>query len=226
KKPELNASAARPKNTTLSRTALRCFPPVMAATLVERIPQLAHRQHDICHYFKVPHTMSPAEAWKALQEGNTRFVSGEALQPNQGLDRREEVSASQNPHTVLFGCSDSRLAAEIIFDQGLGDMFVVRTAGQVVDPTVLGSIEFAVELLEVPLIVVLVHSNCGAIGATENAWRTGELPDGFIRTVVDRIMPTIARVHVGRDNEEITDEMLRRAHVSATVQTLQSYSRV
>src|SRR5690625_6671855 len=80
--------------------------------------------------------MSPAEAWKALQEGNERFVQGKPLQPNQGADRREQVSAVQNPHAVLFGCSDSRLAAEIIFDQGLGDMFVVRTAGQVVDPTV------------------------------------------------------------------------------------------
>ena len=170
--------------------------------------------------------MSPADAWKALKEGNERFVKGKPLQPNQGADRREEVSTLQNPHAVLFGCSDSRLAAEIIFDQGLGDMFVVRTAGQVVDPTVLGSIEYAVDILEVPLIVVLVHSNCGAIGATEKAWRTGELPAGFIRTVVDRIMPTIARVHVNNELEDITDEMLRREHVSASVQTLQSYSRV
>lgn len=180
----------------------------------------------VCHYFAVPHSMSPADAWKALKEGNERFVSGQPLQPNQGAGRREEVSVVQNPHAVLFGCSDSRLAAEIIFDQGLGDMFVVRTAGQVVDPTVLGSIEYGVDILEVPLIVVLVHSNCGAIGATEKAWQTGELPAGFIRTVVDRIMPTIARVHVNHDLADITDEMLRREHVSATVQTLQSYSRV
>src|SRR5690625_3786875 len=99
--------------------------------------------------------MSPAAAWKALQEGNERFVQGTPIQPNQSADRREQVSAVQNPHAVLFGCSDSRLAAEIIFDQGLGDMFVVRTAGQVVDPTVLGSIEYAVDILEVPLNVVL-----------------------------------------------------------------------
>src|SRR5690625_2542024 len=73
--------------------------------------------------------MSPADAWKALQEGNERFVKGEPLQPNQGVGRREEVSVVQNPHAVLFGCSDSRLAAEIIFDQGLGENDLRREAG-------------------------------------------------------------------------------------------------
>src|SRR5690625_6237025 len=120
--------------------------------------------------------MSPADAWKALQEGNERFVKGEPLQPNQGIGRREEVSVVQNPHAVLFGCYDSRLAAEIIFDQGLGDMFVVRTAGQVVDPTELGTIEYAVDILEVPLIVVLMHSNCDANANTDYAWMTGTIP--------------------------------------------------
>src|SRR5699024_1385589 len=129
-------------------------------------------------------------------------------------------------HAVLFGCSDSRLAAEIIFDQGLGDMFVVRTAGQVVDPTVLGSIEYAVDSLEVPLIVVLVHSDCGAIAANQTAGRTGYRPAGFIRSVVDRIIPTNARVHVSNKLEDITDEILRLEHVTASVQPLQSYSRV
>lgn len=174
----------------------------------------------------VPHILSPAEAWSELRNGNERFVAGNQVHANQGFDRRTEISVAQHPHTVLFGCSDSRVAAEIVFDQGLGDMFVVRTAGHVVDPTVLGSIEYGVEILDVPLIVVLGHDTCGAIRAATHALETGELPSGFVRTVVDRIMPTVAQTYARNGHVEVTDEVLRREHVRATVQTLQSYSQV
>src|SRR4051794_9668802 len=100
---------------------------------------------------------NPVSAWKALREGNDRFVAGDAQHPSQGIDDRARLAHGQKPTAVVFGCSDSRVAAEIIFDQGLGDMFVVRTAGHVADSSVLGSIEYAVSLLEVPLIVVLGH---------------------------------------------------------------------
>ncbi len=93
---------------------------------------------------------NPISAWKALTEGNQRFVSDTPLHPSQGIDRRAELVNGQHPTAVLFGCGDSRVAAEIIFDQGLGDMFVVRTAGHVIDSSVLGSIEYAVEILNVP----------------------------------------------------------------------------
>jgi carbonic anhydrase len=92
---------------------------------------------------------------------------------------------------VLFGCSDSRLAAEIIFDRGLGDLFVVRTAGHVVGPEVLGSIEYGVAVLDAPLIAVLGHDSCGAIAATLDAVRSGASPDSFMRDVVERIMPSV-----------------------------------
>ena len=88
---------------------------------------------------------------------------------------------NQHPFAVIFGCSDSRLAAEIIFDLGLGDAFVVRTAGQVIDDAVLGSLEYSVSVLGVPLIVVLGHDSCGAVTATKAAVETGQMPAGFIR---------------------------------------------
>ena len=92
---------------------------------------------------------------------------------------------------MIFGCADSRLAAEIIFDLGLGDAFVVRTAGQVIDDAVLGSLEYSVSELDVPLIVVLGHDSCGAVTATKAAVETGQMPVGFIRSLVERITPSV-----------------------------------
>lgn len=138
-----------------------------------------------------PHPMTPASAWKILWQGNERFVDGTPLHPNQGIADRAALSDGQHPTAVLFGCGDSRVAAEIIFDQGLGDVFVVRTAGHVLDDAVLGSIEYAVEIVNVPLIVVLGHDGCGAVKATLDALDNGAVPDGFIRTVVERVAPSV-----------------------------------
>ena len=135
----------------------------------------------------------PNQAWKRLLEGNQRFVDDVPQHPNQDTARRESLSGSQTPFVTLFGCSDSRVAAEMIFDVGLGDMFVVRNAGQVVDPVTLGSLEYGVELLGTPLLVVLGHDSCGAVTAAHNAYDSGETPPGFISDVVSRILPTVAR---------------------------------
>jgi carbonic anhydrase len=135
--------------------------------------------------------LSPAQAWKRLQEGNARFVADAMEHPSQGTARRSEVAVEQHPHAVLFGCSDSRVAAEIIFDQGLGDLFVVRTAGHVLDTTVIGSIEYGVDILGTPLVVVLGHDHCGAVGAATQALLTGRMPTGFVRAVVDRVIPSL-----------------------------------
>jgi carbonic anhydrase len=134
---------------------------------------------------------SPADAYAALLEGNARFVHGERLHPNQDADRRSAVVPRQRPFAVLFGCSDSRLAAEIIFDRGLGDLFVVRTAGHVAGPEVLGSIEYGVNVLGAPLVVVLGHDSCGAVTAASEADRDGVAPAGYIGDVVERVMPSI-----------------------------------
>ncbi|THJ67887.1 carbonic anhydrase [Arthrobacter echini] len=137
------------------------------------------------------HELTPAAAWLRLQEGNARFVNADASHPNQDASRRASLVNTQHPFAVIFGCSDSRLAAEIIFDLGLGDVFVVRTAGQVIDDAVLGSLEYSVEILGVPLIVVLGHDSCGAVTATIDTVETGTMPAGFIRDLVERITPSV-----------------------------------
>jgi carbonic anhydrase len=134
---------------------------------------------------------NPVSAWKALREGNERFVAGRPEHPSQSIADRARLAQGQKPTAVLFGCADSRVAAEIIFDQGLGNMFVVRTAGHVFDSAVLGSIEYAVSVLNVPLIVVLGHDSCGAVKATLGALDDGEMPGGYVRDIVERVTPSI-----------------------------------
>ncbi len=164
----------------------------------------------------MPNT-SPVTAWKALKEGNERFVAGQPAHPSQSIEDRARLSHGQKPTAVLFGCADSRVAAEIIFDQGLGDMFVVRTAGHVVDSAVLGSIEYAVTVLNVPLIVVLGHDSCGAVQATLAAIDEGVVPGGYVRDIVERITPSILQGrHAGLTR---VDEFETR-HVNDTVTQL------
>jgi carbonic anhydrase len=134
---------------------------------------------------------TPAEAWAELARGNERFVAGEQGHPNQDAARRDSLTEGQTPIAVFFGCADSRVAAEIIFDRGLGDLFVVRTAGHVIDSGVLGSIEFGVDVLDIPLVVILGHDSCGAVSATVDAVQNGVLPGGFIRDIVERVTPSV-----------------------------------
>jgi carbonic anhydrase len=165
---------------------------------------------------------TPKEAWTALLEGNQRFISGEPAHPRQDVDRRESIAENQKPFAALFGCADSRLSAEIIFDVGLGDLFVVRNAGQVIAETILGSLEYAVEMLEVPLILVLGHDECGAISATIDA-KEGKLQSQgeFIHNLVARISPTVTRSYaVGKtDIDDITS-----LHIEDTIEELMSRS--
>jgi carbonic anhydrase len=134
---------------------------------------------------------TPQAAWQRLKDGNERFIAGETLHPHQDAQRRKDLEHVQKPFAVIFGCSDSRLAAEIIFDLGLGDAFVIRTAGQVIDNAVLGTLEYAIDVLGTPLIMVLGHDSCGAVTATKNAVDSGELPRGFQRDLVERITPSV-----------------------------------
>ncbi|MFC4946223.1 carbonic anhydrase [Pseudonocardia sp. GCM10023141] len=155
---------------------------------------------------------SPAEAFLELMEGNYRFVRGERSHPNQDADHREALAPAQRPFAVLFGCSDSRLAAEIIFDRGLGDLFVVRTAGHVSGPEVIGSIEYGVAMLGVPLVVVLGHDSCGAVTAAAEADRSGSTPAGYLGDVVDRVMPSVlaGRAAGLHTVDEFVDEHIKR----------------
>ncbi len=165
-----------------------------------------------CTMSGMPNT-SPVTAWKALKEGNERFVAGKPEHPSQSISHRASLAGNQKPTAVVFGCADSRVAAEIIFDQGLGDMFVVRTAGHVIDSAVLGSVEYAVTVLNVPLIVVLGHDSCGAVKATLDALDNGEVPGGYVRDIVERVTPSILLGR--RDGLTRVDEFEAR-HVSET----------
>ncbi|MEU4842234.1 carbonic anhydrase [Nocardia testacea] len=166
---------------------------------------------------------NPVSAWKSLREGNERFVNGTLLHPSQGAADRAKLVAGQHPTAVLFGCGDSRVAAELIFDQGLGDMFVVRTAGHVIDAAVLGSIEYGVGVLDVPLIVVLGHDSCGAVKATLDALDGGEVPGGFVRSIVEKVTPSML---IGRrEGLESVDELEAR-HVVETSRLLMERSMI
>jgi carbonic anhydrase len=160
---------------------------------------------------------NPVSAWKALREGNERFVAGEPQHPSQSIEDRARLAHGQKPTAVVFGCADSRVAAEIIFDQGLGDMFVVRTAGHVADSAVLGSIEYAVSVLDVPLIVVLGHDSCGAVKATLAALDEGEVPGGYVRDIVERVTPSIL---LGRQMGLTRVDEFEARHVNETVAQL------
>lgn len=170
--------------------------------------------------------MTPGQAWQELLEGNQRFVSGAPQHPGQDAARRHEISTNQHPFAVIFGCSDSRVAAEIIFDRGLGDAFVVRTAGHVLDTTVIGSIEYGVDILGASLIVVLGHDYCGAVAAAWHTLRTGEQPSGFVRALTDRVLPSIVNLtsHSLETLETIGPEDLGHEHVRHTVEMLYGYS--
>ena len=167
--------------------------------------------------------LTPALAWRRLREGNERFVNGETSHPNQDASRRSSLVENQHPFAVIFGCSDSRLAAEIIFDVGLGDVFVVRTAGQVIDDAVLGSLEYSIGVLGVPLIVILGHDSCGAVSATKSAVETGQMPAGFIRDLVERITPSVL-TSLRNDQTDVNDMVVE--HVRQTSERLVDSSRV
>lgn len=164
----------------------------------------------------MPNT-SPRAAWNALKEGNERFVEGNAEHPRQSVSYRSALAVAQAPTAVIFGCSDSRVAAELIFDQGLGDTFVVRTAGHVMDAAVLGSIEYAVTVLQVPLVVVLGHDSCGAVSAALAAIKDGAIPGDFVRDVVEKVFPAILMGQ--RNGLERVDEF-EELHVKETVAQL------
>jgi carbonic anhydrase len=132
-------------------------------------------------------------AFDALREGNRRFVSELGLDASSSRARRHQLpTAGQEPFAIILGCSDARVPAEIVFDQGLGDLFVIRVAGNIVAPSQVGSVEFAAEAFGTRLVVVLGHSNCGAIHATlQQLARPWREQSRNLRTIVDRIRPAV-----------------------------------
>ncbi len=166
---------------------------------------------------------TPQQAWDEMVAGNRRFVAGEPRHPRQDVERRTEIVALQTPSAALFGCSDSRLAAEIIFDEGLGDLFVIRNAGQVISDSVVGSLEYAVAVLNVPLIVVLGHDACGAVRAAIDSTGVDAPPlPPLIWRQIAPIVPAVRRVlragaDAGVTAETVDAEAVGREHLRDTV---------
>ena len=159
--------------------------------------------------------MSGNDIWQELLSGNKRFVEGNPTHPNQSIARRQEMAKGQHPRAAVLACADSRVSPEILFDQGLGDLFVVRVAGNVVNDLILGSLEYAVEHLGTQLIVVLGHQRCGAVGA---ACAGGEAP-GHIGSLVDALAPAVAKI---RASEAGRADLVAKENVRMTVKSLQS----
>jgi len=169
------------------------------------------------------------EALSRLQEGNARFVAGACRGAELvGEARRTELTSGQEPFAVILGCSDSRVPVELVFDQGLGDLFVIRIAGNIVAPSQIGSVEFAVRQFGTPLVVVLGHSRCGAVAATLTALTAGaEAPSPHLYSIVDRIRPSVAPL-LDSDLRDDHDALLKRAvqeNVRVGVRDLRAGSR-
>jgi carbonic anhydrase len=171
-----------------------------------------------------------SEALERLREGNRRFVSD--LAKADGLSsrsRRAELVTGQRPFAIILGCSDSRVPAEIVFDQGLGDLFVIRVAGNIVAPSQIGSVEFAAERFGTRLVVVLGHSQCGAVLATlEELQRPRESQSRNLRSIVDRIRPSVEGLLVTELRSDLNALVSAavRANVRASANQLRHGSQV
>jgi carbonic anhydrase len=168
----------------------------------------------------MPGQLTPDQALIQLQRGNERFVAGWPDHPNQSARRRREVSDSgQQPFAIILSCADSRVPPEIIFDQGLGDLFIIRVAGNVLDEVILGTIEYAVEHLHTPLVMVLGHDKCGAVTAAVEHVPT----NSHVQAIVDALQPalTLAEGQAGDRVSTAIDANIRFAvktlHVSEPV---------
>ncbi|HLI28976.1 MAG TPA: carbonic anhydrase [Chloroflexota bacterium] len=139
-----------------------------------------------------PAPVGPDEALQRLLEGNQRFVAGQFQHDNRSEARRQEVAAGQRPFAAVLACADSRVAPELVFDAGLGELFVTRVAGNIAGPGIIGSIEYAVGVLGTPLVLVLGHSACGAVEAAIQAVTSGAQFGGDIATLVTAIAPAVA----------------------------------
>jgi carbonic anhydrase len=174
--------------------------------------------------------MKGAEALERLRAGNKRFVANvRSAESISNAARRAELAVAQQPFAIVLGCSDSRVPVEIIFDQGLGDLFVIRVAGNIVAPSLIGSVEFAASQFGTRLVVVLGHSQCGAILATLDELRrptANQSPN--LKSIVDRIRPAVEGLLAGGDQQEPPGLVSRavEANIVASVQQLRHGSAI
>lgn len=153
------------------------------------------------------------ESLGKLLDGNKRFISGGLSKKDLGDARRKELTKGQHPFATVLSCSDSRVPPELVFDQGLGDIFIVRVAGNVLEPTTLGSIEYGVEHLHTPLLVILGHEQCGAVKATLEL--SGE-PEGNIGAILKKIMPAVKKAKEAKKDKDSTLQLAVQENVKNT----------
>ena len=175
-------------------------------------------------------TLSELNATRALHEllsGNKRYVAGHMLHPRQGVQRRAQVAPHQQPLAAILSCADSRVPPEIVIDQGLGDLFVIRVAGNTADDVALGSLEYAVEHLGVHLVLVLGHERCGAVQATHDLLTKGEQLPGHIAALVVPIVPAVQAAQTMRgdvvDNAVTANVRMVTAHIRTSAPILSAH---
>jgi len=173
--------------------------------------------------------LTATEALARLQEGNRRFIANRTTSDSLDHARRAALAAGQEPFAIILGCSDSRVPAELVFDQGFGDLFVIRVAGNIVAPSQVGSVEFAASRFGTRLVVVLGHSGCGAITATlEEVTGQATSQSRNLRSIVDRVRPSVEPLLTGRQDDD-QDALIRdavRANVRASVDQLRHGSEL
>jgi carbonic anhydrase len=174
--------------------------------------------------------ISAAESLQRLRDGNARFAANvRGIESFLSQERRTQLADGQAPHAIILGCSDSRVPVEIVFDQGLGDLFVIRVAGNIVAPSQVGSVEYAAECFGTRLVVVLGHSRCGAINATiDELQRPAESQSRNLRSIVDRVRPSVAALlstDLRHDRDALVEQAVR-ANIRAATDHLRHGSDV
>ena len=157
------------------------------------------------------------QALRRLLDGNERFIAHQERYPDRGPEVRLRLAEAQHPFAVILGCADSRVPPEILFDEGLGDLFVIRNAGNIVDLMALASVEYGVAYLGVPLVLVLGHEHCGVITAAVGVARTGQVVEGHLWSLIDAVRPALEQLDGGGD--DAIDQAVR-AHVGIQVERL------
>ncbi len=169
-----------------------------------------------------PPSLTPGQALEMLKRGNREFLAGRVATPDSDGRRRLEIARSQHPIAVLVSCSDSRVPPELLFGRGLGELFIIRNAGNTIDTVAMGSLEYAVAELNVPLVIIMGHERCGAVAAAVSVVQEGATFPGSIGQMVEPIIPAVLEARRGSPSDLLDASV--RANVSRTVARLRQFS--